>query len=287
MLHYLFRTTSGWRAALLVLVAALLPGCDSVNQAFKSATPPASAGNIAPALEAELDARAAAYKQIGQQNLDQLAAAIGRMVAAIQANDLDTARAAWLQARTYYERSEVFTFKFPYLVSSIDPWPDATSGFHAVEEGIFGAGGPPPLAAAQELADKVDTLRTVYASQPLYAHGLLIGMGGLAYQIGDSKALQDQSATSGASLSDLRNNVQGIETVWNTVFAPTMKPRNNGISDRFDQNIAEIKKLRAVSSIKALDTAALANATKQLDDTLSDMAVDLGWRQPNFTDTDD
>src|SRR5262249_36943934 len=147
-----------------------------------SATPPASAGNISPALEAELDGRAAAYKQIGQENLDQLAAAIGRMVAAIQANDLDTARAAWLDARTYYERSEAFTFKFPCPVTSSEPGPAPPRGFHAVEGAISGAGGPPPLAAAQELADKVDTLRTVYASQPLYAHGLLIGMGGLAYQ---------------------------------------------------------------------------------------------------------
>src|SRR5215475_2601535 len=193
------RSALARRAVLLLLACAPAAACNTVNDAFKSATPPSSAGAIAPSLEAELDQRADAYKQIGLADIGHLAEASDKMVAALQANDLEAARAAWLDARMYYERSEVFTFKFPYLVSTIDPWPDATSGFHAVEDGIFGAGGPPPVAAAQELADKIHTLQNVFASQPLYAHGVLIGMGALAFQIGDSKALQDQSATSGAS----------------------------------------------------------------------------------------
>lgn len=281
------RSAIARRAVLLLLACAPVAACNTVNDAFKSATPPAPAGAIAPSLEAELDQRAAAYKQIGLADIARLAEATDKIVAALQANDLEAARAAWLDARMYYERSEVFTFKFPYLVSSIDPWPDATSGFHAVEEGIFAPSGPPPVAAAQELADKVHTLQNVFASQPLYAHGVLVGMGALAFQIGDSKSLQDQSATSGASLSDLQHNVEGIETAWNTVFAQIMKDRNNGIGERVEKQIAATKTLLAVPSFKSLDTAALAEATKQLDEALSDTAVDLGWRQPNFTETDD
>jgi iron uptake system component EfeO len=273
--------------SILVLAGGCLTACHAVNQAFQSATPPASAGDIAPGLEAELDQQAAAYKQIGLQDIARLAADCDKMVAAIEANDLEAARAAWLDARIYYERSEVFTFKFPYLIGSIDPWPDASSGFHAVEEGIFNAGSPPPLAEARELADKVHTLQNVFASQPLYAHGVLVGMGALAFQIGDSKALQDQSATSGASLSDLQHNVEGIETAWDTVFAGIMRARNNGIGERVEKKIAEVKALLAVPSFKDIDTAALSRTTKQLDAALSDTAVDLGWRQPNFTETDD
>ena len=42
------------------------------------------------------------------------------------------------------ERSEVFTSGFvPELDSQIDAWPDATTGFHAIEAKLFGAGVPP------------------------------------------------------------------------------------------------------------------------------------------------
>src|SRR5215475_15200554 len=57
------------------------------------------------------------------------------------AMDLMGARKAWISARAGWERSEVFTAGFvPELDALIDAWPNADSGFHAIEAKLFGAG---------------------------------------------------------------------------------------------------------------------------------------------------
>jgi iron uptake system component EfeO len=59
----------------------------------------------------------------------------------VAARDLAGAREAWLSARAGWERSEVFTAGFaPELDAKIDAWPNATSGFHAIEAKLFGSG---------------------------------------------------------------------------------------------------------------------------------------------------
>src|ERR1700755_2875777 len=57
------------------------------------------------------------------------------------ASDLAGAKAAWISALAGWERSEVFTAGFvPELDALIDAWPNADSGFHAIEAKLFGAG---------------------------------------------------------------------------------------------------------------------------------------------------
>src|SRR6516165_8450368 len=75
------------------------------------------------------------------------------------AKDLAGAKKAWISARAGWERSEVFTAGFvPELDAQIDAWPNADSGFHAIEARLFGAGGTDVQNEADALIEHLDTL---------------------------------------------------------------------------------------------------------------------------------
>ena len=95
-----------------------------------------------PELEAKLDALAAEYKKLATVNIDSLVANSDKMLGAMQAGDVATARQAWIDARAGYERSEIFTIKFPSLDAAIDSWPNSETGFHGIEAKLFTAGAP-------------------------------------------------------------------------------------------------------------------------------------------------
>ena len=240
-----------------------------------------------PELEAKLDALAAEYKKLATVNIDSLVANSDKMLGAMQAGDVATARQAWIDARAGYERSEIFTIKFPSLDAAINSWPNSETGFHGIEAKLFTAGAPLPLAEAQTLVDKVHTLQRVFNGEPLYAHGVIVGIGGLAFEMGESKAKGGESAISGTSLNDIQHNLEGIELAWNTVFAATMEQKNKGVADRVKKEIAEIRQMVSVGSLEQINSPALEAKAEMLAGSVSDAAVELGWPAPNFTDTDD
>jgi iron uptake system EfeUOB component EfeO/EfeM len=239
-----------------------------------------------PALEAKLDEAAAAYKKFATADVDGLVANCERMLAAIQADDIATGRQAWIDARANYERSEVFTIKFPFLDAAIDSWPNSETGFHGIEAKLFTPGAPLPLAETQTLVDKVHTLQKVFNGEPLYAHGVIVGIGGLAFELGEGKAQGGESAISGTSLNDMQHNVEGLELAWNTVFSATMHEKNLGVADRVEKEIAEVKQLVGVASLSQVDSQKLEAKAEMLAGSVSDAAVELGWPAPDFTDSD-
>jgi iron uptake system EfeUOB component EfeO/EfeM len=80
-----------------------------------------------------------------------------------------------------WERSEVFTSGFvPELDSEIDAWPDATTGFHAIEAKLFGAGTTDVAGDADALVMHLDDLHDRLRSFPLTSQGLMDGIVRLA-----------------------------------------------------------------------------------------------------------
>ena len=242
---------------------------------------------IDPALVARLDEAAAVYKQLASKDVAILVENCDKLVAALRANDLPAARQAWIDARVGYERSEIFTIKFPYLDAAIDAWPSGEVGFHAIEAKLFVPGSPVPLDEAVALADKVHTFQRVFESQPIYAHGVIFGIGVLAFELGESKAKGGESAISGTSLNDMQHNVEGIELAWNTVFAAVMQEKNKGVGGRVEKEIAEVKQMVSVASLDQVDAPALEAKAERLAGSVSDAAVALGWNPPDFSDTND
>src|SRR5262249_31127408 len=74
------------------------------------------------------------------QDVDHTLTSAQKLRAIAAAGDLAGARQAWIEARTGWERSEVFTTGFvPELDRDIDAWPNGVVGFHAIEAKLFGA----------------------------------------------------------------------------------------------------------------------------------------------------
>ena len=107
----------------------------------------------------------------------------------VAAQDLQGAKAAWISARAGWERSEIFTGGFvPDLDEKIDAWPNATSGFHAIEAELFGANHTDAEADTQALVDHLTELDAKAREIQLTPQGFLNGTAQLAYEVGESKA---------------------------------------------------------------------------------------------------
>jgi iron uptake system component EfeO len=233
-----------------------------------------------------LDATAAVYKQKVAVDVDSTVGGAQALVAALQARDVAAARQAWTQSRVGWMRAYVLSAPlFRDISARIDAWPNANSGFHAVEAKLFGASGELPLAEAQDLLDNLETFRNLFARQVLSGHMVMVGIAALAYQVGEeAKAKGAESAASGTSLADMQHHVDGIELAWDTVFLDYLKGKPARGSKEIPAQIDDLRKLVSVASLDEVDPALLAQRADALADSLAEIAIDIGWRRPDYTD---
>ena len=110
------------------------------------------------------------------------------------------------------------------------------------------------MACAQKRAKfGLTDLRAKIRDTRLTAQGLLNGAGKLAYEVGESKADGGESRFSGTSLDDMRNNADGIETVFRTVFAAEIEARDPGLADALRAKIDRLRSLLRVPGLANLD----------------------------------
>jgi iron uptake system component EfeO len=201
----------------------------------------------------------------------------------IGAKDLAGAKKAWLSARAGWERSEVFTAGFvPELDSLIDAWPNADSGFHAIEAKLFGAGRTDVEADAEALVSHLGELHDKLRDMPLAPQGLLDGTVRLAYEIGESKADGGESRISGTSLEDMRNNVAGVDFAYRTIFADALKAADAGLADSAAKRIEQLKTIVAARDLPHADVRALRRTSEELVVALQAASVKLGLRRPTL-----
>ena len=87
---------------------------------------------------APLDEAAERYRPYMTEGIGQALTGVRELRGRIAANDLAGAKKAWIAGRAGWERSEVFTAGFvPELDAQIDAWPNAVTGFHAIEAKLF------------------------------------------------------------------------------------------------------------------------------------------------------
>ena len=196
------------------------------------------------------------------------------------AGDLNGAKKAWISARAGWERSEVFTAGFvPELDIEIDAWPNATSGFHAIEAALFGAGRTDVGHDADTLVGNLKNLHDKLHDMPLTPQGLLDGTVRLAYEVGESKADGGESRISGTSLDDMRNNVAGIDFAYHTIFAPALKNADGKLADAVDARITQLMTIVAAPDLQHIDVTALRRASEELVITLQDASSKLRLRR--------
>ena len=203
---------------------------------------------------------------------------------AILANDVDEAQKAWIDARIGWERAEVFTSGFTELDREIDAWPNAVTGFHAIEAKLFGAGRLDIKPETDALIFHLTDLRVKIRDTRLSAQGLLEGAAKLAYEVGESKADGGESRFSGTSLNDMRNNVDGLESVYHTVFASTVEARDPKLAEDLREKLSGLRLLLQVPTLAKLDSRKLRAESEGLVISFQTVAPLLGLQRPSLQD---
>jgi len=226
----------------------------------------------------------AAFRAFADQLVERLVIGTGELAAAVDAGDLERARHHWVAARYGWERGETFYGEyFPDHDAAIDFWPDAEAGFHAVEPLLFEAGDVAAAAGltAALLAD-VEDLAGVYESTALDAQGLLNGTAGLVFEIGSAKADGGESPFSGTSLTDMRNNMVGVETTYALVFAGPLAAADPALHRSITGQLIALTAALDVPDIKDLDQPEVMRLSETLAISLADAAAPLGLDAPEL-----
>ncbi|MEJ2376331.1 MAG: EfeM/EfeO family lipoprotein [Pseudolabrys sp.] len=177
--------------------------------------------------EPSLTKGAANYKPVVVEHIGKALAGAKELKAAVKANDVKAAQAAWIKSRKGWEAIEPITGEFGYLDEVIDFWPDAKHGYHAVEDAVFAGKLDGTGAAVDELVVNLAEFgKWVKAeSFQLSPKGLLNGITKLAYEVGENKSKGGESPYAGTSLIDMHENVEGIEAVWKLVFEEPLQAK--------------------------------------------------------------
>jgi iron uptake system EfeUOB component EfeO/EfeM len=262
----------GKRAALTVLLLTLVLAFALVRGV-----------SVRAAETAALDDAAERYRPYAIEGIGSALAGARDLRERAAVKDLSGAKKAWLSARAGWERSEVFTAGFvPELDALIDAWPNADSGFHAIEARLFGAGRTDVERDADALVKNLDALHTRLRDMRLSPQGLLDGTVRLAYEVGESKADGGESRISGTSLDDMRNNVAGVEYAYRTIFADALHAADPKLADMVRERIGDLKTVVASPDLPHVDVRRLRRASEELAVSLQAASAKLGLRPPTL-----
>jgi iron uptake system component EfeO len=232
---------------------------------------------------APLDDAAERYRPYMIEGIGEALAGARALGERAAAADLAGAKKAWISARAGWERSDVFTAGFvPELDALIDAWPNADSGFHAIEAKLYGVGQTDVGKDAAALVEHLDSLNGKLRDMPLTAQGLLDGTVRLAYEVGESKADGGESRISGTSLDDMRNNVAGIDFAYRTIFADALGAADAKLADMVSARIEQLKTVVAVSDLPHVDIRTLRRASEELVVALQAASAKLGLQRPTL-----
>ena len=241
-----------------------------------------SAG-MRPSSGAPLDEAAERYRPYMIEGIGDALAGARALHERAAVADLAGAKKAWISARAGWERSEVFTAGFvPELDALIDAWPNADSGFHAIEAKLYGAGQTDVGKDAATLVEHLDSLNGKLRDMPLTAQGLLDGTVRLAYEVGESKADGGESRISGTSLDDMRNNVAGIDFAYRTIFADALTAADAKLAEMVALRIEQLKTVVAAPDLPHIDIRTLRRASEELVVALQAASAKLGLQRPTL-----
>jgi iron uptake system EfeUOB component EfeO/EfeM len=260
------------RSALALAVSLVTPLCAAVVRSY----PAAAEVDSAPA--APLDTGIERYRSQLIEDIDRSVASGQKLRASV---DLAAAKRAWIEARIGWERSEVFTSGFaPELDRDIDAWPAGATGFHAIEAKLFDAGQTDVAGEVDALLRNLSDMAATARNVKLTPQGLLDGLTRLAYEVGESKVDGGESRISGTSIDDMRNNVDGIELAYNTVFAAAIDSRDHNLDTAARRLIDELKSVLARRDLRQLEQERLRVLSEELVVTLQKAAPVLALAPP-------
>jgi iron uptake system component EfeO len=223
------------------------------------------------------------YRSFLIQDVDRTVRSTQKLHASVVAGDLAAAKQAWIDARIGWERSEVFTSGFvPELDKDIDAWPNGLVGFHAIEAKLFGANRTDVQNEVNALLLRLSELSATVHTIKLTPQGLLNGVARLAYEVGESKVDGGESRVSGTSIDDMRNNVDGIELAYRTIFASALEARDPEDATQVRHKIDELKAMLDPRDLRHLDPDKLRTVSEELVLTLQTAAPRIELKRPTL-----
>jgi len=140
------------------------------------------------------------------------------------------------------------------------------------------------MSSPDALIFHLTDLRVKIRDTRLTAQGLLNGAAKLGYEVGESKADGGESRFSGTSLDDMRNNVDGIESVFRIVFAAEIEARDAKLADALRTKIDQLQALLRVQALGRLDSNKLRSESEGLIIVLQTAAPLIGLNRPSLQD---
>ncbi len=168
-------------------------------------------------------AAVARYRDYLEKNTAELVAATAPFVAAVEAGEVEQAKALYPAARIPYERIEPVAESFGDLDPRIDARENDVpakkwSGFHVIEKALWEEGtadGTGPVAK-QLLAD-VEELRSKVKTVDLQAVQIANGANELLGEVSASKITGEEERYAHTDLVDFEANVEGAEAAFEAV----------------------------------------------------------------------
>jgi iron uptake system EfeUOB component EfeO/EfeM len=201
-----------------------------------------------------------------------------KLHAAVKAGDVKAAQAAWIESRKGWEAMEPVTGEyFGDIDEVVDAWPDAKSGYHAIEAALFSGKLDGLQKPVDDLVANLSKFqkRVSAKSFKFTPQRLLSGTANLAYEVGEEKSKGGESPYAGTSIIDMQENVEGIEAAYKLVFEDTLKKADAEMAELIDGRIEKLESLVKVNDIKSLDVKATHIAGEELAVMLQSAAPKL------------
>lgn len=222
------------------------------------------------------------YQRVVATDLNQASAGIDELVRRLEANDVIGAKQAWIDARRGWTRSAAALHaQFPDELAAMDSWPEATTGFHAIEADLFGRNdAAAALPEAYRLQAAAGVIESGLATTPLEASRLLAGAAGLATEMAGRKSSGEESRISGTTIYDLQHNYDGIRTLYGAVFKAPLALADPALAQAIASQIAVLGRVLMHDNFPAVDRTALQTESSRLAGLFVQAAGPLGLAPP-------
>lgn len=258
-----------------------------------------------------LKAGTAGYAKYVTGDVDSMVTAVANLKAAIDAGDLEQAKAEYAMARPFYERieSDVAGFVLPgfkatdnsgnldYLIdmrqSNLDQ--DAGwHGFHAIERDLFQAGAITDSTKqyAAELQTNVDKLNGLVKKLTYKPEDLANGAAGLLEEVQSSKIKGEEEAFSHLDLVDFAADIEGAQQAF-AFLKPGLSKIDPSLTKQVTKQFGNVLSLLDgykdssvpggyvlyTAELRASDANKLSQAVQALQDPLSKIAEKVATAQ--------
>nr|WP_240894920.1 iron uptake system protein EfeO [Kineococcus siccus] len=228
------------------------------------------------------------YQTYVKEQIAQLVPATQAFAAAVEAGDVERAKALYGPARAPYERVEPVAESFGDLDPAIDARiadvedPATWSGFHRIEQALWVEGSTAGMApVAQKLVADVTQLQTLAQQVTFQPAELANGASALLDEVASSKVTGEEEAYSHLDLLDFAANVEGARKAFD-LLTPALQVTDpelvTTITQRFDDVTTGLEPYRRGDSwapyteLSAEQVRELATGVDALAEPLSTVA---------------